>query len=138
MDPTATCPCGSGEPFGRCCLPLHQGERQAGTAEELMRSRYSAYAVENLDYVWQTWHPRTRPTELAPENGLTWTGLEIIDTVDGLAGDDSGEVEFRAHYQQSRRSGRSAPDVAGGTLHERSRFAVRARRWFYVDGDLFR
>lgn len=122
------CPCGSEEPYGRCCLPLHLGERQAETAEQLMRSRYSAYAVGNLDYVWQTWHPRTRPSEPTAEAGLTWTGLEIVDTVEGLSGDESGEVEFRAHYVHNRRS---------GTLHERSRFAVRARRWFYVDGDLF-
>ena len=61
MRPTALCPCGSDEPFGRCCLPLHLGERQAETAEQLMRARYSAYAVDNLDYVWRTWHPRTRP-----------------------------------------------------------------------------
>ena len=48
-----------------------------------MRARYSAYAVDDLDYVWQTWHPRTRPEELTPDAGLTWTGLEIVDTVDG-------------------------------------------------------
>ncbi|MDG5484064.1 YchJ family protein [Mycolicibacterium gadium] len=138
MDPAALCPCGSELRFGRCCLPLHLGERQAETAEQLMRSRYSAFAVDNLDYVWRTWHPRTRPSELTPGGGLTWTGLEIVDTVDGRAGDDSGEVEFRAHYRQNGRSGRSAPDVAGGTLHERSRFAVRARRWFYLDGESFR
>jgi SEC-C motif-containing protein len=94
-----------------------------------MRARYSAFTVGNLDYVWQTWHPRTRPSESTADAGLTWTGLEIVDTVEGLSGDESGEVEFRAHYLQSRRS---------GTLHERSRFAVRARRWFYVDGELFR
>jgi len=129
MRPTVPCPCGSDEPFGRCCLPLHLGERHAETAEQLMRARYSAYAADNLHYVWQTWHPRTRPAELTADTGSTWTGLEIVDTVDGRPGDESGEVEFRAHYRQGRRS---------GTLHERSRFAVRARRWFYVDGELFR
>lgn len=128
MRATALCPCGSDEPFGRCCLPLHLGERPADTAEQLMRARYSAYAAGDLDYVWQTWHPKTRPSELT-DTGLTWTGLEIIDTVDGRPGDESGEVEFRAHYLQNRRS---------DCLHERSRFAVRARRWFYVDGELFR
>ena len=92
-----------------------------------MRSRYSAYATGDLDYVWQTWHPKTRPSEVT-DTGLTWTGLEIVDTTDGSPDDDSGVVEFRAHYLQNRRN---------GTLHERSRFAVRARRWFYVDGDLF-
>ena len=136
MRPTAPCPCGSDEPFGRCYLPLHLGERQAQTAEQLMRARYSAYAVNNLDYVWQTWHPRTRPAELTPEAGSTWTALEIVDTVEGLSGDISGEVEFRAHYVHDRRSDATAA-VAGGTLHERSRFVVRARRWFYVDGELF-
>jgi SEC-C motif domain protein len=135
MRPTAPCPCGSDELYGRCCLPLHLGERQPDTAEQLMRSRYSAYAVANLDYVWQTWHPKTRPAELIADPGMTWTGLEIVDTVDGQPGDTSGEVEFRATYLQNQRSGQIA---TGGTLHERSRFAVRARRWFYVDGELFR
>jgi SEC-C motif-containing protein len=136
MRPTASCPCGSEEPFGRCCLPLHLGERQAETAERLMRARYSAYAVGDLDYVWQTWHPKTRPPELA-DPGLTWTGLEIVDTVDGRPGDESGEVEFRAFYRPNRRSGTRGRDEPNGYLHERSRFAVRARRWFYVDGDIF-
>lgn len=97
------------------------------TAEELMRSRYSAYAVGNLDYVWRTWHPRTRPDALSASDEV-WTGLEILDTVAGQQGDEDGEVEFRAHYRRNRRS---------GTLHERSHFAVRARQWLYVDGELF-
>lgn len=92
-----------------------------------MRARYSAYAVGNLDYVWQTWHPRTRPATLTPDGRLTWTGLQVLDTVGGQAQDQSGEVEFRAHYRSEDRT---------GSLHERSRFSVRARRWFYVDGDL--
>jgi SEC-C motif-containing protein len=124
---TDDCPCGSGEQFGRCCLPLHAGERQAATAEELMRSRYSAYAVADLDYVWRTWHPRTRPETITPSEE-EWTDLEILDTDAGQPGDEAGEVEFRAHYRRNRRP---------GVLHERSRFVVRAGRWFYLDGDLF-
>ncbi len=93
-----------------------------------MRSRYSAYFVGDLDYVWRTWHPKTRPDVMAPDHGLTWIGLEIVDTLDGQPGDESGEVEFRAQYRDGHQ-----PAV----LHERSRFAVRARRWFYVDGDIF-
>jgi len=91
-----------------------------------MRSRYSAYAVGDLDYVWRTWHPRTRPKAVTPSVEV-WTGLEIVDVVAGLAGDEEGVVEFRAHYEDDRRT---------GVLHERSQFAVRARRWFYVDGEL--
>lgn len=122
------CPCGSRELFGHCCRPLHLGERAAVTAGELMRARYSAYAVGDLDYVWQSWHPRTRPTALTSDTQLTWTGLEILDAVDGGPQDQTGEVEFLAHYRAGTET---------GTLHERSRFAVRARRWMYVDGDLF-
>ncbi len=92
-----------------------------------MRSRYSAYVVDDLDYLWRTWHPRTRPAAVTRSDEV-WTGLEILDVVAGEAGDDEGVVEFRAHYRTTRRS---------GTLHERSHFAVKARRWFYVDGELF-
>lgn len=116
-----TCPCGAGDRFGACCLPLLVGERQAETAEELMRSRYSAYVVGDTDYLWRTWHPRTRPDDVA-DHTVTWTRLEIVDRVDGARGDVAGEVEFRAHHK-------------AGVLQERSRFAVRGGRWFYVDGD---
>lgn len=126
--PTDACPCGSGDSYGGCCGPLHHGERAAETAERLMRSRFTAYAIGDLEYVWRTWHPRTRPAALTPDTSLEWTALEVLDVVAGGADDEDGEVEFRAHYLQSRRS---------GTLHERSRFVVRARRWFYVDGTVF-
>lgn len=101
-----------------------------------MRSRYSAYAVGDMDYVWRTWHPHTRPAALTPSDEV-WTGLEVLDTVAGRLGDEQGEVEFRAHYRRNRRSGTGGREEHEGLLHERSHFAVRARRWFYVDGELF-
>ncbi|MBB2990134.1 SEC-C motif-containing protein [Mycolicibacterium iranicum] len=122
MRSNEVCPCGSGTAFGACCLPLHLGERHAASAEQLMRSRYSAYVVGDSAYVWRTWHPRTRPAEVN-DLEVTWRRLEILDRVAGQAGDDVGEVEFRAHHRV-------------GVLHERSRFEMRAGRWFYVDGDL--
>lgn len=111
------CPCGSGAAYDACCGPLHVGSRQASTPEELMRSRYAGYALGGLDYVWRTWHPRTRPSEVAPEAGVTWTGLRVIDA-------EADEVEFVACYDAAGRSGR---------LHERSVFARRAGRWFYLE-----
>lgn len=128
MRPDDACPCGTGDQYQRCCLPLLLGERTAETAEELMRSRYSAYVAENVDYIWATWHPRTRSAEPVGGDGPQWIGLEIIDVVGGQPGDETGEVEFKAYYRENQRS---------GTLHERSRFAVRARRWFYLDGEAF-
>jgi SEC-C motif-containing protein len=88
-----------------------------------MRSRYAAYAVGDLDHVFRTWHPRTRPDDLAPTPGLTWTGLEIVDTVDGGPDDATGIVEFRASYELGGRA---------EVLHERSAFERRAGRWVYV------
>ena len=111
-----TCPCGSGATYDACCGRLHRGAAQAGTAEELMRSRYAAYAVGDTDYVFRTWHPRTRPEDLTPEAGLTWTRLEVLDAT----GD---EVEFVAHYDSP---------AGPGSLHERSVFEQRAGRWVYV------
>jgi SEC-C motif-containing protein len=113
------CPCGSPS-YDDCCGRLHRGEEQAGTPEKLMRSRYSAYAVGDADYVWRTWHPRTRPGQVNPDTRTRWVALEVLDAT----GD---EIEFRAHFDGAE--GR-------GELHERSRFERRAGRWFYVDGDI--
>ena len=123
----ASCPCsvGTGDERGydACCGRFHRGAERPATAEELMRSRYSAFALGLDDYVFTTWHPRTRPDDVRSDPGTTWTGLTIVDTVDGGPDDETGEVEFVATYE-------------GGRMHERSRFARRAGRWLYVDGDV--
>ncbi|GAB2875722.1 YchJ family protein [Myroides odoratimimus subsp. xuanwuensis] len=121
------CPCGSGDAYDACCGPLHRQQRQAGTAEELMRSRYSAYAVGDLDHVFRTWHPRTRPDDLTADPGLEWLGLEVVEVVAGGPDDVEGVVAFRARF-------RTAAGV--DELVERSRFARRGGRWVYVDGDV--
>ena len=118
------CPCGSGERYDACCGRLHRGAADAQTPEELMRSRYSAYALGELDYVWRTWHPRTRPDSIEPNAALGWTGLTVLDT---SVGPEEAWVEFEATYDR---------DGTPGRLHERSRFERRRGRWVYVDGVL--
>ena len=120
------CPCGSGSPYGGCCGPLHDGGA-APTAEALMRSRYAAYALGRSDYVFRTWHPRTRPEDVSPAADVTWEGLEVVRTVDGGPDDATGIVEFRARYRTGGRE---------HALHETSLFERRAGRWVYVDGDV--
>ena len=115
----SACLCG-GASWGSCCGPLLAGERQAATAEELMRSRYSAFVVGDGDYLWRTWHPSTRP-ESVRAHGVEWTALTVVDVVDGGPGDEVGVVEFEAAHRD-------------GALRERSRFARRGGRWMYVDG----
>lgn len=118
MTAGARCPCGLGG-YVDCCGPLHRGAALAETAEQLMRSRYSAFALGLANYLYITWHPRTRP-EHVDAGGVHWTGLEIIDVVDGQPWDADGIVEFVARHSD-------------GELRERSTFAKRAGRWFYVD-----
>jgi SEC-C motif-containing protein len=120
------CPCGSGAAYDGCCGPLLDGE-PAATAQALMRSRYTAYALGRDDHLWRTWHPRTRPAGTITGADVEWLGLQVLATVAGGAGDDTGSVEFRARYR--------APD-GEGALHETSRFERRAGRWVYVDGDV--
>lgn len=90
-----------------------------------MRSRYTAYARGNLDHVFRTWHPRTRPADLELDPRLAWTGLTVLRSRGGES-DDAGEVEFRAGWRLGDQS---------GVLHEVSRFGRRAGRWVYVDGE---
>ncbi len=122
-----TCPCGSGTTYDACCGRLHRGAGTAVTAEELMRSRYAAYATGDAAYLFRTWHPRTRPDDLSPDPGVTWTGLTILDVAAGGPDDATGEVAFRASYTVA---------TGAGELRERSRFERRGGGWVYVDGDV--
>lgn len=120
------CPCGSGATYAACCEPLHDNRVQAETAERLMRSRYAAFALGRLDHVLRTWHPRSRPHELSDVPGVTWTGLTVLATDGGQPEEEEGVVEFEAAYRTAD---------GAGVQHERSRFARRAGRWFYLDGE---
>ena len=131
--PTGDCPCGSGTAHARCCGPLLAGERTAVTAEELMRSRYTAFATGDVDHLARTWHPRTRPDELTVDPATTWTGLTVVRTQRGGVEDSDGVVEFVARFDEpSPGRGRAA---TAGRLHEVSRFTRRGGRWVYVEGD---
>ncbi|MEU5943126.1 YchJ family protein [Micromonospora sp. NPDC047548] len=123
-DPDQPCPCGSGLPYADCCRPVHRGEGTAGTAEALMRSRFSAFAVGDAAYLLHSWHSSTRPARVRLDPDEQWTRLEIVDTDRGGLFDSAGTVEFRAHYRESGR-----PE----TLHERSRFVRENGRWVYLD-----
>jgi SEC-C motif-containing protein len=97
---SAACPCGSGEAYDGCCGRLHRGERAAATAEELMRSRFSAFAVGDVGYLLRTWHSTTRPERLDLDAAQRWVRLEVLDVRRGGADDPAGTVEFRAVYRQ--------------------------------------
>ena len=119
------CPCGTGLPLVDCCGRLHDGSAPAATAEQLMRSRYSAFVVGDGGYLLETWHASTRPPTLDLDDRVRWTGLEVLATTGGSLLAAEGTVEFRAHYVVGGRA---------GTQHENSRFVRESGRWYYRDG----
>ncbi len=117
----ADCPCGGGR-YADCCGPYLRRESWPPTAEALMRSRYTAFALVDADYLIRTWHPRTRPDALELDH-REWTGLEITERVDGGPDDLMGIVGFVAQWQAGGRR---------GSQSERSAFVRRGGRWVYL------
>lgn len=120
------CICCSGKPYSECCKPLHDGEKYALTAEQLMRSRYTAFAMNNADYIKQTWDKHTCPDSVDFANDVTqWERLEIVETKKGGVEDNKGLVHFKAYYTQHGKQ---------QVLNEISRFVKNSSRWYYLDG----
>lgn len=126
------CPCGSGKEFSDCCEPFIKGESLPDTAEQLMRSRYTAYATVNVEYLHSTLHPDHQDDhdvnaarKWAAESD--WVGLEIISTSEGGKEDSEGIVEFKATYREKGNV---------RNLHEISRFQKVGNSWTYVDGEM--
>ena len=122
------CPCGADVAYANCCARWHTGplRLQAPDAQTLMRSRYSAFVLDDLDYLRDTWHPSTRPTDLTPNPaGLKWLGLTLKHH--SQQDPTHATVEFVARNRLHGRANR---------LHETSRFIKENGHWFYVDGDI--
>ncbi len=130
MSPSEPCPCGSDRSYQECCKPLHKGQTRASTAEQLMRSRYSAFSKGLVEYLLETLHPskRTENDRLSLLNTIKtcqWLKLELLDTIAGTAEDCFGFVEFVAYFKEKKVS----------AMREKSRFIKEEGIWFYVDGE---
>lgn len=126
----ATCPCGSEKTYDACCEPLILGNQAPETAEALMRARYSAYVMEQVQFVLDTTHPSQR--DQYTENGIRrwsrnseWIGLTILGTEAGTPEDDNGTVEFVAEYFAKGRRQRH---------HEIAEFRREEGIWYFYDG----
>ncbi|WP_367273674.1 YchJ family protein [Parvibaculum sp.] len=130
MNETATCPCGSGRALAACCGPYLEGAALPPTAEALMRSRYSAFATGNIDYLEETLMPGTRGDFDRAAVGewsksSEWTGLLIRSVEAGSESDTEGYVEFVAQFRQ---------EGTDRVHHETGHFGKQDGRWYYVDG----
>lgn len=123
------CPCQSGKLFSECCQPYISFTVAAPSPEALMRSRYTAFALANVEYIEKTMRGvaaqgfnRAGTLKFASES--EWLGLDIVHSYQHS--DEVGYVEFVAHYN----------DGKGYHQHlaELSEFHKEEGHWYYVDG----
>lgn len=122
------CPCGSGLELDACCGPYVGGAKPAPTAEALMRSRYTAFTLANVDYLKNTLSKAEQVDFDMTEDDVaasSWQSLDIRDTKAGLEGDEHGEVEFVARYKS---------EGTQHVHHERSTFCREDGCWVYESG----
>lgn len=126
------CYCGSKVSYDQCCEPFIKGTSFPATAEQLMRSRYSAYVVAEVDYLFESLAPESRSDFDAKDTkkwatSVKWEGLQIISTKKGQTSDVTGVVEFMAIYNDGKESLEH---------HEVSDFRKDKKdgRWYFVDG----
>ena len=123
-----SCICGNPLAFSQCCKPYLDKKVSAETPEQLMRSRYTAYALGGYgEYLLKTWFPpmakNLSVSELS-EKSQQWNNLEVLGSGHK---DTEGWVEFRASYQN---------DNGNSLLHERSVFTRIGQQWFYIGGEI--
>ncbi len=124
------CPCGSDKVYSDCCHPLISGRQSAETAEALMRSRYSAYAKTEIEYLYQTTHTShqakfNHQESAAWSKRAQWIALDLLRTEKGGPDDDIGLVEFVAHYREKERRVKH---------HEVAEFVRENGDWRFKDG----
>ena len=126
------CASGSTQKFEQCCKPFLAGEAMPQTAEQLMRSRYTAFTLVDVDYLKNTLAPESRHDFDAKStkdwaSQSKWKGLQILNVTKGSASDKKGTVEFVATFEQ---------DGTGIEHHEVSQFRkADSGQWYFVDGE---
>jgi SEC-C motif-containing protein len=128
------CPCGSEKDYSECCEQIISGVQSAKTAEQLMRARYSAYVLAEMNFIFESTHPDHREgydhagTKEWAETA-DWHGLEVIDTNKGGEGDSVGEVEFIARFTEKGNKREH---------HEAGQFKRKDGHWYFTDGNMVR
>jgi SEC-C motif-containing protein len=121
------CPCGRIKEYEDCCGKAHQDISKALTAEDLMRSRYTAFKKVNGEYLMLSHHSSTRPVSsnevVAWTKSVKWLKLEVINTTGGGEDDAEGTVEFKAYYRENGKK---------QFKHEDSKFIRENGTWVYL------
>lgn len=131
ISPNTQCPCGSLKKYKKCCKPFHDGSN-AKTAEQLMRSRFTAYSINNAEYIINTTHSDNQDYTLNTQswkkdimNFSDYTDFIKLDIFECIEGEEESFVNFRATLKQ---------DNLDASFNENSRFLKVGKKWLYVDG----
>lgn len=117
------CPCNPSKLYKDCCKKAHQNINSVTSAEQLMRSRYSAFVMANIDYLQESHHPKTRPSELENKETLTWTkSVEWVKLT--VLKSTENTVEFKAYFYE---------DGSLNMIHENSSFVKENNHWVYKE-----
>lgn len=126
------CPCGSPLKYKKCCKVFHDNIKNPLNALELMKSRFSAYAFKQSNYIIKTTHKENQDYS---ENILEWkkeieifssnTDFDKLEILEFIKGEIESFVTFRANLFQNKN------DVS---FIEKSRFKKEDNIWLYVDG----
>lgn len=122
------CFCGILKPYADCCQHIHNNISEAKTAEQLMRSRYSAFVRADGDYLMQSHHSTTRPLKekkaiVKWAKSVSWIRLEVLETLKGKVGDTEGTVTFNAYFYENGEV---------NVIHEKSAFVKENGNWMYL------
>lgn len=126
------CLCDSGKEFADCCQLIIERKKDAITAEQLMRSRYTAFTKANGNYLIFSHHSSTRRSVDKKEieqwaRSVQWIRLVVEKSTEpDVKGDAT--VEFRAFFVENG---------AMNCIHENSLFRKQNGIWKYVAGQHF-
>jgi len=120
------CICGLEKNYAECCGAIISHKRQAASAEELMRSRYSAYVRADSKYLYFSSAKESQVVEdieIIEEfaSRVEWLKLDVINA-------NKDQVEFKAYYRDNE---------GIKLLHEKSNFIQEDGVWKYKDGALY-
>ncbi len=123
-----SCPCGSGITYAVCCNIFHTDIMNVKTAEQLMRSRYTAYVFTDIDYLMKSHHSSTRPVHEKKEilewaRAVKWERLVVDQVLKGEANDADGIVAFTAYFKENGLQ---------KSMHETSKFIKENNHWVYL------
>lgn len=129
------CPCGLELTFAQCCQPLITATKLANSPEQLMRSRYSAYATNNAEYIYLTYASSSRLEQSIADIEQSaiqtkWLKLVVHSASEfqtSSNNNDSAQVMFSAFYQHLGKIWQ---------MQENSNFIIEDSVWRYVDGDV--